>query len=196
MDGNPGRDCWYIDTEKSSLTFSVRHALLGEIRGEFLCWGGFVRVDAHGDGAPSVHVWIDLSSLDTGSPKRNEAILATELFDVASEPALAFDAEGIDVGASGSAMLHGSLTLQSFRQTVSVSVEVNRLGRGPSEPGLVATARASIDRRALGLRRGSAVKDWLSERLVAPTIEMNAQIEAKPRGLGRFEGVVKEALPC
>jgi polyisoprenoid-binding protein YceI len=172
------RECWSIDTEKSSLSFSLRHALLGKIGGEFRCWGGRVLLDPRAL-QPSVHVWVDLSSLDTGSRRRNDAILETELFDIQWQPGLVFDSDRIDQTNDGHAILTGWLGLHCLRKQISIDVT---LSRPPSEKAaeLVATARAAIDRQAFGLRREATARDWLSERFVDRTIEMTAHIVARP----------------
>jgi polyisoprenoid-binding protein YceI len=177
----PDRECWSIDTEKSSLSFSLRHVLLGNIRGEFRCWGGRILLDPHAPLRPSVHVWVDLSSLDTGSRRRNDAILETELFDIQWQPGLVFDGDQIEQTTDGRAILTGWLDLHCLRK--QISIDVNRLPSDEKAAELIATARASIDRRAFGLRREATARDWLSERLVDRTIDMSALIVARPNVL-------------
>jgi polyisoprenoid-binding protein YceI len=181
MDAHRDRECWSIDTEESSLIFSVRHALLGEIRGEFCCWGGRVLLDSCAPSQPSVHVWVDLSSLDTGSRRRNDAILETELFDIQWQPGLVFDGDRIEQTLDGRTTLTGWLDLHCLRQ--QISIDVTRVPSDEKAAELIATARASIDRRAFGLRREATARDWLSERLVDRTIEMTALIVARPNVL-------------
>jgi polyisoprenoid-binding protein YceI len=175
----PDRECWSIDIEKSSLSFSLRHALLGKIRGEFRCWGGRVLLDPRAPLQPSVHVWVDLSSLDTGSRRRNDAILETELFDIQWQPGLVFDADRIEQTNDDRAILTGWLGLHCLRKQISVDVTLSR-PPGEKAAELIATARAAIDRRAFGLRREATARDWLSERFVDRTIEMTAHIVATP----------------
>ena len=177
MDTLSDRECWDIDTELSSLTFNLRHALLGHIHGEFSCWGGHVLIDPRASSPPSVHVWVDLSSLDTGSRKRDDAILDTELFDIQLQPALVFDGDRLEHKDDGRVVLIGWLGLNSLWKQISIDVTVSRPpGANPAE--FVATAQAAIDRRAFGLRRQARAADWLSERFVDRTIEMTAQIVA------------------
>ena len=174
------RECWSVDPERSALAFSLRHSLLGHIRGQFSCWGGRVQLDLVDPLKTSLHIWADMSSLDTGSQERNEAIFATELFDALGEPALTFDGDVVEMRGDGHALVRGWLGLRSFGEEVTVALDLSPFVVGESGPRLVAVAQASIDRRALGLRRARDVRDWLSEWLVSPTIEMTAQVEARP----------------
>jgi len=179
------RECWNIDAERSSLTFSLRHALLGQIRGEFRCWGGRVLIDSRARSQPAVHVWVDLASLDTGSRRRDKSILDTELFDVQWQPSLVFDSERLEYTDDGLAVLTGWLGLNSLRKEISLEVTFSR-PPGDGAAGFVATARAAIDRRAFGLRREANARDWLSERFVDRTIEMVAQVVITPPAPAAF----------
>jgi polyisoprenoid-binding protein YceI len=179
MDPYPDRELWTIDTERSTLTFSLRHALFRQIRGEFRSWGGQVLVDQDDPSAPSIRVWVDMSSLDTGSEKRNDYILNTELFDIGWEPALVFDSDRFEVNESGHPVVVGWLSLHSYRRQIAVSVGA-ALPRdfGLSAPRVATTVRASIKRGMFGLRRKSRPRDWLNDRLVGETIQITAHVEA------------------
>jgi polyisoprenoid-binding protein YceI len=171
------RERWRIDAERSTLRFHIQHAVLRELGGQFHCWGGMVLFDPDPVRC-SVRVWVDLSSIDTGSMRRDNAILATELFDVIAEPALVFDSLRVEALDADCGVVVGWLALNSYRKQIAVKVE-----RGPtraSPPGTVRlgfTARASIERRALGLHRHRHPRDWLSEQLVGDTIDIAASIE-------------------
>jgi len=172
-------ECWKIDTESSTLAFKVRHALLGQVGGEFRCWGGRVLVDRDDPDRCSVRLWVDLSSIDTGSQQRNQHILETDLFDVRWEPALVFDGGRLEADAAGGAVVVGLLTLHSYRREIAVSIDPAPLrGASGGAPRFALTARASIDRAAFGLRWRGGVHDWLSDRLVGDNVDITAHVEA------------------
>ena len=66
---------WKIDVERSTLRFSLGHQLLGEIGGQFRCWGGRVSLDEATARKAAVRIWVELSSIDTGSRSRDDNIL-------------------------------------------------------------------------------------------------------------------------
>jgi polyisoprenoid-binding protein YceI len=170
---------WKIDVEHSTLHFSVRHKLLGEISGEFRCWGGRVRVDELTPQKTAVRIWVELSSIDTGSRSRDDALLRTELFDQRWEPALEFDGERLEVDAADHLALVGWLGLHSLRKEISVAVDAYALEVSASKPArFTCTARASIDRRALGLTRKLGAGHWLSDQLLGDAIDIMARVEA------------------
>jgi polyisoprenoid-binding protein YceI len=172
-------ESWKIDAERSTLRFRVPHTLLGEIEGQFTCWGGRVRVDPADLGRSTVRIWVELSSISTGSRRRDEEILTTELFDQLWEPALDFDAESVEIDRAEQIRLPGWLNLRAFRKRLIVTIESPTMELDSSgAPRFGCTARASIDRSALGLHRPKNVGAWLNDQLVGESIEMFAHVEA------------------
>ncbi len=172
-------EVWKIDVDHSTLQFSVHHKLLGEISGQFRCWGGHVRLDGANPQKAAVRIWVEVSSIDTGSRSRDDEILRADLFDQRWEPALEFDGEGLEIDASDHLALVGWLGLNSYRKRICVAVDAYALEvRGSKAPRFVCSARARIDRRALGLRRTLSVGHWLHDQLLGDTIEIGAHVEA------------------
>ena len=187
---------WKIDVERSRLTFSLRHAALGQIRGEFRCWGGEVRLDPASPRAAAVRIWVELSSLETGSRGRDRAILRTELFDQRWEPALEFDGERLEIDSSDRMTLVGWLGLRSLRRQIAIDLTAHRLELdGSGAPRFVCTARASIDRRSLGLKKPRHAAHWLADHLLGDTIELMAHVEATREGAGDARGTFAEIEP-
>ena len=173
------REVWRIDPESSTLRFSLRHKLLGQLSGQFECWGGQILFDRADQKRSAVRIWVDLSSIDTGSNARDEYILSTHLFDVHWEPALVFDSDHVDIDDAEHAAVVGWLTLQAVRKRVVVEIEasVPQPERGGAQR-FICSARASISRAAFGLRRSHRGGDLLSDAMLGEEIDMLAQIEA------------------
>ncbi|HET6149629.1 MAG TPA: YceI family protein [Polyangia bacterium] len=176
-----GRERWRINSERSTLKFAIDHAGLKQICGRFHCWGGTVLIDNRDLTRSAVRIWVDLSSIDTGSVKRDAFILATELFDIHWEPALVFDSERVEITGIGRGLIFGRLALHSFGREIALEVEA-KSPRADSKGvwHLVYTARTSVDRGALGLRRNRYNDDWLSEAVVGEIIEITAHVEVMP----------------
>ncbi len=170
---------WKIDVERSTLAFSLRHAAIGQIKGEFRCWGGELKLDPVNPRTAGVRIWVELSSLETGSRSRDEEILRTELFDQRWEPALEFDSERLEVDSSDRMTLVGWLALRSMRKEISIDLTANGLEIDRSGAArFTCTAKASVDRHALGLARPRGAADWLNDHLLGETIDILAHIEA------------------
>jgi polyisoprenoid-binding protein YceI len=157
---------------------------LGAVNGQFHCWGGLVLLDTLDRRRSVVRIWVDLSSIDTGSAKRDESILDTELFDVRWEPGLVFDSEQIALADPHHAVLLGQLALRCLSKEVVVVVEAKahwREANGSDRRSFI--ARASIERSAFGLRRRGHLPDWLSDHLLGDRIDIHAYVEAVREGL-------------
>jgi predicted dinucleotide-binding enzyme/polyisoprenoid-binding protein YceI len=77
-----GRDLtpgtWTIDPVHSSIEFSVRHLVVGKVRGRFADFSGAITVPENG--TPSIAATIAVGSVDTGNPDRDEHLRAPNIF--------------------------------------------------------------------------------------------------------------------
>ena len=77
-----GRDLtpgtWTIDPVHSSITFSVRHMMVGKVRGRFGDFSGAITVPENG--TPSIDATIAVGSVNTGNPIRDEHLRAPDVF--------------------------------------------------------------------------------------------------------------------
>ena len=69
---------WTIDPVHSSITFSVRHLVVGRVRGRFGDFSGAITVPENG--TPSIAATIAVGSVDTGNPTRDEHLRAPDVF--------------------------------------------------------------------------------------------------------------------
>jgi predicted dinucleotide-binding enzyme/polyisoprenoid-binding protein YceI len=69
---------WTIDPVHSSITFSVRHMMVGKVRGRFGDFSGAITVPENG--TPSIDATIAVGSVNTGNPIRDERLRAPDVF--------------------------------------------------------------------------------------------------------------------
>jgi predicted dinucleotide-binding enzyme/polyisoprenoid-binding protein YceI len=88
VDSTVGRDVtpgtWRIDPVHSSITFSVRHLVVGRVRGRFGDFSGAITVPENG--TPSIAATIEVGSVNTGNPDRDEHLRAPNIFDADEFP--------------------------------------------------------------------------------------------------------------
>ena len=75
---------WTIDPVHSSITFSVRHLMVGRVRGRFGDFSGAITVPENG--TPSITATIAVGSVDTGNPTRDEHLRAPDVFGAGEFP--------------------------------------------------------------------------------------------------------------
>ena len=75
---------WTIDPVHSSITFSVRHLMVGRVRGRFGDFSGAITVPENG--TPNIAATIAVGSVDTGNSTRDEHLRAPDVFDADDFP--------------------------------------------------------------------------------------------------------------
>lgn len=140
---------WEINPEGSRLNFVLRHLVLQEIRGQFRRWGGTLFLDREQPWLSSVSAWVDLASIETDSPERDDHIRSAELLNVADHPRAEFRSTSIEP-REGALVLRGRLDLHGVIHDVELEVV--------ARPGLTSTGRnvygvtGKLNRQAFGLR--------------------------------------------
>jgi polyisoprenoid-binding protein YceI len=172
----PSAETWQIDLDRSSLRFSLRHIVVHEIRGQFGKWGGRVTLD--GDDLPksSVHVWVDLDSIDTGETERDDQLRSPEFFDVGRLPQAKFVSTEVRLPEHANPVVKGRLDLHGC--TAEVDVEITRHNRWTDEKGTERVsyeAKARFDRRKFGLRWNQDLD--VGGIVLGDEIEIFAQVE-------------------
>lgn len=144
---------WLIDLDRSSLRFSLRHVVTHEIRGQFWRWGGSLVLNDDDLSKSSVHLWVDLASVDTDDVERDAQIRSPEFFDVAHFPRATFSSNEVQLPEHANPVVKGCLALHGFIE--DVDVEVTRHSRWTDANGIERASyelRSRVDRRRFGLR--------------------------------------------
>ena len=144
---------WRIDLDHSSLRFSLRHIVIHEIRGLFRRWGGTILLDNDDLAKSSVHVWVDLASVDTDDVERDAQIRSPEFFDVGHFRQATFSSNGIELPEHANPIVKGCLALHGFMEDVDLGIA--RHDRWTDADGIERASyevRARLDRRKFGLR--------------------------------------------
>src|SRR5206468_7949538 len=76
---------WTIDPVHSEVSFVVRHMMVSKVRGRFDKFEGTI-VTAADPLQSSVTATVDLSSVNTGEPNRDNHIRSADFFEVESHP--------------------------------------------------------------------------------------------------------------
>jgi polyisoprenoid-binding protein YceI len=111
-------DVWHLK-EGSSFTFEATFE--GEpLEGHFTDFDVAFDFDPQQSGDDSLQVSVELAAADMGDPDMNQAIAATEWFDVSGFPRAQFTSYDIVETAPGSFVAHGVLVLKGIRRDIDV----------------------------------------------------------------------------
>lgn len=166
---------WTVDTNHSSVAFTIRHLGVSKVRGTFASFDADVQVGATLD-TTSVTATVDVASVDTGNTDRDAHILQPDMLDVTIRPTLTFRSTSIS-GAGDEWRLDGELTIGEVTAPVTLDVELGGVAVFPADgrrhAGFEATTQ--IRRQDFGLMPGipaamlgDVVKIELDLQLVEP----------------------------
>jgi polyisoprenoid-binding protein YceI len=131
---------WAIDPIHSSINFSVRHLMVGKVRGRFDQFSGAITVAE--DGAASVTAEVDVNSVDTGNEQRDEHVKAAGFFDVAQFPTATFVSTAVRADKDNY-VLDGDFTLKGVTKPVAMTLVFNGVNPGMGR-GEVAGFEATV----------------------------------------------------
>src|SRR5215472_10830432 len=122
---------WHIDPRHTLAEFSVRHMMLSKVRGHFTGVSGTI-VDADEDPKySSVKAEIDVTTLITGDPQRDEHLRSPDFFDVANHPTITFESRRVS-GPRQHFTVLGDLTIRGQTREVSLDVTFNGTATNPT----------------------------------------------------------------
>jgi polyisoprenoid-binding protein YceI len=168
-----------IDSTRSKLTFTLRHAVVQELHGRFSRWGGMLSVDEKQPSTSWVRIWVDLASIDTGNVERDEYVRSSAFFDVERFPRAVFSSSDVRVPDGGHPLVNGRLRLHG--QLADVTLEVTSRGNGVDEWGeerAIYRVSGHVDREQFGLRWHENLNR--GGLLVGDKIQIVAHVEAVP----------------
>src|SRR3954454_7401286 len=85
---------WTIDPVHSEVGFTVRHMMVSKVRGKFNTYSGEF-VTAANPLESSVNATIDLASIDTGNPDRDNHVRSADFFNVEEHKEMSFTSTGV-----------------------------------------------------------------------------------------------------
>jgi len=119
---------WQIDPQHSSAQFSVRHLGISTVRGAFSKVTGTIVLDETDIAKSTVNVTIDVSTVDTREPNRDNDLRSDKFFDVAHYPSMTFKSKKVEQVAPGKLKVTGDLTIRGTTKEVILDVD------GPTAP--------------------------------------------------------------
>jgi len=167
---------WHIDPRHSLAEFSVRHMMLSKVRGRFTGVSGTI-IDAGDDPkSSSVKAAIDVTTLITGDPQRDEHLRSPDFFDVANHPSMTFESRRI-TGSREHFKVTGDLTIRGQTREITLDVTFNGLGTDPMGRAVAGfTAETQINRKDFGLNWNMALE--AGGFLVGDEAKIELEVEA------------------
>src|SRR5262245_23797149 len=88
------RGRWVIDPVHSDISFVVRHLMVSRVRGRFVRFSGEIVTGAD-PSTSTVVAEIEMASIDTGNPERDDDLRSANYLDVARYPSMAYHSTAV-----------------------------------------------------------------------------------------------------
>ncbi len=113
-----GADKYETDLAHSSVTFSVKHLVISNTKGEFRDFTGTIMLDESDIAKSSVNVTIKAASINTHDDKRDAHLRSADFFDAEKHPEITFKSKKIEKSGNDY-KLTADLTLRGVTKEVS-----------------------------------------------------------------------------
>lgn len=180
---------WTIDPAHSSARFAIKHMMVSNVNGSFGKVSGNVQYDEKSLPKSTVEATIDVASIDTNEPKRDEHLLSKDFFEVEKYPTITFKSKKVTQTKDGFNIL-GTLTMHGVSKDITLTAEpmgpvIN--AHGKTRTGTSATAK--INRKDFGINYhqlldngGAMLGDDVKITLDVEMVKKGEEPKAKPQG--------------
>ena len=140
-----------LDPAHSSIGFTVRHAMVTKVRGEFTDFDATVTI-AEDPAASSASGTVRTASVDTNNEDRDAHVRGEDFFAVEQYPEMTFASTSFDIDEAGNRTVTGDLTIQSTTKPVTFEVETFGVEEDPfGNTRIGFEARTTINRLDFGI---------------------------------------------
>jgi len=143
---------WTADPSHSTVGFQVRHMMVSNVKGSFDRFTATVEGNPGDPATAKVSATIEVASVNTREPKRDDHLRSADFFDAAKFPQMTFTSTKVEKVSATKAKLTGSLTLRGVTKPVTLDVEYTAPVKSPWGQTVVgATATGTINRKDFGV---------------------------------------------
>ncbi|MEU4129091.1 YceI family protein [Streptomyces wuyuanensis] len=114
-----------IDPAHSSIGFTVRHAMVTNVRGTFGEHEGTLQLDGSDPSRSAAAIDVKIASIDTGIADRDGHLRSGDFFDVETFPVMSFRSTTAEQLGGEKYRISGDLTIKDVTRPLSIDLEFN-----------------------------------------------------------------------
>lgn len=114
-----------IDPAHSSIGFTVRHAMVTNVKGSFAEHEGSLHLDGTDPSRSTASIDVKIESVDTGIKDRDAHLRGDDFFDAAAFPLMAFRSTGAEQLGGDRYRITGDLTIKDVTRPLAIDLEFN-----------------------------------------------------------------------
>ncbi|WP_405998286.1 YceI family protein [Streptomyces sp. NBC_00829] len=114
-----------IDPAHSSIGFTVRHAMVTNVRGSFGEFSGSLRLNGTDPQRSTAEIDVKIASIDTGIADRDAHLRSGDFFEAEQFPLMTFRSTGAEQLGGDAYRISGDLTIKDVTRPLSIGLEFN-----------------------------------------------------------------------
>ncbi|KOU58734.1 polyisoprenoid-binding protein [Streptomyces sp. WM4235] len=116
---------YVIDPAHTSIGFTVRHAMVTNVRGSFADHEGSLHLDGADPSRSTASIDVKITSVDTGIADRDGHLRSGDFFDAEAFPLMTFRSTGAAQLGGDAYRITGDLTIKDVTRPLSIDLEFN-----------------------------------------------------------------------
>ncbi|MFJ6781489.1 YceI family protein [Streptomyces yangpuensis] len=120
-----------IDPAHSSIGFTVRHAMVTNVRGSFADHEGTLHLDGSDPSRSTASIDVKIASVDTGIADRDGHLRSGDFFDAEAFPLMTFRSTEAAFLGGDTYRITGDLTIKDVTRPLSIDLEFNGSATDP-----------------------------------------------------------------
>lgn len=169
-------DVYKIDPDHSTVGFKIRHLAISSVPGRFGKFDGTVEFDPKNVASSKTEALIQVGSVDTDQPKRDDHLRSPDFFDAAKFPEMKFKSREVKSLSPESFKVVGDLTIKNVTKPVELTVEYQGTAKDPYGNERAAfTASTKLNRKDFGLTWSKLLDS--GALVVGDEVTVNLEIE-------------------
>lgn len=166
-----------VDPSHSSVGFTVRHAMVTNVRGSFTDLDGTLELDGANPAASEAALTVRMTSVDTGAEDRDNHLRSADFFDAEKFPEMTFRSTRAEQLGGEDYRITGDLTIKGVTRPLSIDLEFNGSATDPFGNERVGfEGSTTIQRSDWGLTWNAALE--AGGVLVSDKVKLNFDISA------------------
>lgn len=123
---------WSLDLAHSGIDFKVRHLMIAGVKGSFKIFDASIYTSGKDFSTAEVDLWIDVSSISTGSDKRDEHLKSADFLDAQNYPQITFVSNTIKKnGIDHNHEMWGNLTIKGITKNIQLNLQFGGIQNDP-----------------------------------------------------------------
>jgi polyisoprenoid-binding protein YceI len=168
-------DTYKIDPLHTSVSFSVRHLGINNVKGKFKEFEGALVLE--GDTLKEASGTIQVQSVDTGVEKRDNHLRTAEFFDAAKYPTIIFKTKRIEKDGSGHPVLIADFTMRGVTKELRLPGKMSKPTKDPWGGVRVGLeAKTKLNRKDYGINYNELLETGVMA--VGEEVELEISTEA------------------